>query len=140
MLITSLVLGLSLGFNQVHLAAGDAEHGQVNDAGLGRLSQVTLLAHVGFGLVGFQHEVFERQQLVLLRLGHPLQDKKQGRVSRGLDTARGDLEDGLVFIQDSDSVPHTPSFWPKYSLEHQMWILLPLKIVPSKYMYFLLFV
>lgn len=70
--VTSLVLGLSFGFHQVHLAAGDAERGQVDDAGLDRLSQVTLLAHVGFGLVGFQHEVFERQQLILLRLGHPL--------------------------------------------------------------------
>lgn len=69
---TSLVLGLRLRFDQIHLAAGDAQRGEVDDAGLRRLSQVSLLAHVGFGLVGLQHEVFERQQLVLLGLGHPL--------------------------------------------------------------------
>lgn len=71
-MITSLILGLGFGFDQVDLAAGDAERCQVDDAGLSRLSQVTLLAHVGFGLVGFQHKVFECQQLVLLCLRHPL--------------------------------------------------------------------
>ncbi len=31
-----------------------------------------------------------------------------------------------------DSIPHTPSCCPKYSLKHRMWINLPLKIVPNK--------
>lgn len=79
MWVTSLVLALGFGFDQVHLATGDAERGQVDDAGLARLPRVALLAHVGFGLVGFQHEVFERQQLVLLGLGHALRTESARR-------------------------------------------------------------
>ena len=36
----------------------------------------------------------------------------------------------LVYL---DSISHTPSWCHKYSLEHHMWIHLPLKIVPNKY-------
>ncbi len=31
-----------------------------------------------------------------------------------------------------DSIPHTPSCWPRYSLQHQIWINLLLKVVPNK--------
>ena len=41
--VTSLVLRLRLWFHQVHLAACDAQGGQVNDTGVSRLSQMALL-------------------------------------------------------------------------------------------------
>lgn len=101
LLITSLVLGLRFGFDQVDLAASDAERGQVNDAGLNRLPQVALLAHVGFGLVGLQHEVFERQQFVLLCLRHPLNIQRQepGQ-SEHRRLHHWNLEDGLFSRQN----------------------------------------
>lgn len=71
---TSLVFRLLLGLDQVHLSASDAQCTEINDSTEGSITQVALVYDVGFGLVGLEHEVFQSQELVLLRFRHSLKE------------------------------------------------------------------